>query len=513
MAITTFAAIDIGAYDVNMRIFEISRKYGMRQIEDVRSRLEVSKDIYVTGKISNDSVHELCRVLKDFKRMMEEYRVDDYRVCATTSLKDAENVWLVVEQVYQQTGISIEILSNSERRFLGYKSIAYREQEFTRIIQKGTAIIEVGGGSVQVSLFDKDSLVTTQNFRLGNLRIRERLTPMEKETIYYERLVQDLINHELLSFKKLHLKDREIKNVILMGNNFVDAIMGKRLVGSESAVTDSAEFDRIYKQVIHQSPEEIAMTFGIPLEYSSLLIPTLIIYHSFIEMLGAESMWLLGAQLNDGMAYDYGEKHKLIHTSHNFENDIVMAAKNIGKRYGISKSHAQVVMDSALAIFDSMKKIHGMDARERLLLQIAVLLYDCGRYMSLDHIGDCSYSIIMATEIIGLSHKERKIIANVAKFYTTSYEYYGSQVHTELSRADYMLVGKLTAILRVAGTLDCAHKRKVKSVRAAVRENELIVTAESEADLTLETGLLAEQADFFEEVYCIRPRLRKKKSR
>ncbi|MGI6093903.1 MAG: exopolyphosphatase [Lachnospiraceae bacterium] len=513
MAITTFAAIDISSYDVNMRVFEISRKYGMKQIEDVRSRLEVGKDIYVTGKIPNHSVHELCRILNDFKRIMEEYRVDDFRACATTSLREAENVWLVVEQVYQQTGISIEILSNSERRFLGYKSIAYREQEFTRIIQKGTAIIEVGGGSVQVSLFDKDSLVTTQSFRLGNLRIRERLLSMEKETVYYERLVRDLINHEILSFKKLHLKDREIKNVILMGNNFVDAILGKKNAGRESFVTDCAEFDKVYKKIINQSPEQIAVAFGIPLEYSSLLIPTLIIYHSFMEVLGAESMWLLGAQLNDGMAYDYGEKHKLIRTSHNFENDIVMAAKNIGKRYGISKSHVQAIMESALAIFDSMKKIHGMGPRERLLLQIAVLLHDCGRYISLGNVGECSYNIIMATEIIGLSHKERQIIANVAKFHTTSYEYYGNQTHTELGRSDYMLVGKLTAILRVAGVLDCAHQRKIKSIQAVVRDGYLVMSVESGADLVLEEGLLAEQADFFEEVYCIRPKLRRKRSK
>ena len=54
------------------------------------------------------------------------------------------------------------MLSNSEQRFLDYKSFASLENEFNRIIQKGTAIIDVGGSSVQISLFDKDSLVTTR---------------------------------------------------------------------------------------------------------------------------------------------------------------------------------------------------------------------------------------------------------------------------------------------------------------------------------------------------------------
>lgn len=511
MAYTTFAAIDISAYDVNMRIYEISRKNGIHQLDEVNHRMELGKEIYEHGKISNPSVSALCRVLKDFRRIMEEYKIQDYRACAATSLQEAENVWLMAEQVYQQTGITIELLSNTERRFLGYKSIAGREQEFTNMIQKGTAIIEIGGGSVQVSLFDKDALVTTQNFKLGNLRIRERLLEMERETVHYERLVRELIQHEISNFKKMHVKDREIKNVILMGNTYIQSILGKRFLESSNSMIDSQEFERIYSQVIDQSPELIAVNHGIPLEYSFILAPTLILYHTFIEMFGAERMWLPNAQLNDGMAYEYAEKKNLIKFGHNFENDIIMAAKNIGKRYGSSKSHVQAVMNAALAIFDSMKKVHGMGARERLLLQIAVLLHDCGKYISQSNVGQCSYDIILSTEIIGLSLKERKIIANVVKFLSTSYQYYGNHVVTKLSRAEYMLAGKLTAILRLASAVDCAHQRKVKNVQAAVREKELIITAESEHELLLEMGMVEENADFFEEVYAIRPRLKRKK--
>ncbi len=62
----------------------------------------------------------------------------------------------------------------------------------------------------------------------------------------------------------------------------------------------------------------------------------------------------------------------------------------------------------ALDIFDSTRKIHGMGKRERLLLQIAVLLHDCGKYISMSEVAECSYRIIMATEIIGLSTEERR---------------------------------------------------------------------------------------------------------
>ena len=56
---------------------------------------------------------------------------------------------------------------------------------FQNIIEKGTAIVDVGGGSVQISLFDKDNLVTTQNIRMGSLRLRERLADVAERTVRY----------------------------------------------------------------------------------------------------------------------------------------------------------------------------------------------------------------------------------------------------------------------------------------------------------------------------------------
>ena len=40
------------------------------------------------------------------------------------------------------------------------------------------------------------------------------------------------------------------------------------------------------------------------------------------------------------------------------------------------------------------------------------------------NLGECSYSIIMATEIIGLSYEERQIVANVVKYNHLDFDYY-----------------------------------------------------------------------------------------
>ena len=64
MGITTFAAIDVGSYNVCMDIYEMSPRIGIRQIDEIRQRLEIGRDTYGKGKIAFDTASQLCHILQ-----------------------------------------------------------------------------------------------------------------------------------------------------------------------------------------------------------------------------------------------------------------------------------------------------------------------------------------------------------------------------------------------------------------------------------------------------------------
>ena len=220
-------------------------------------------------------------MIDGFREIMKEYQVEEYRACATSAFRAVENPIIILEQVYRKTGIQIEILSGSEQHFLGYKSIAAIEAGFKKIIQKGTAIVDVGGGNTQVSLFDKDTLVTTQNLRIGSLRIRERLRELEKETTHYDRLVEEFIRNELLVFQRLYLKERNIQNVILLGDFLQDIIFREELA---DRIITKEEFSHRYEQIVHKTADSLAMEMNIPSEYATLVVPMVVIYKNIIDI-------------------------------------------------------------------------------------------------------------------------------------------------------------------------------------------------------------------------------------
>ncbi len=593
MAVKLFAAVSIGSAVTEMKIFEFTQKRMMREIECVSTRINLGLDVYEQGRISREHVDELCAVLNDFRRTMSGYKVAAYRVFATSAFRESRNKAFLCDYIEKQTGLDIDVFTNSEQRFVDYQAIASVSAEFENIIANATAIVDISGSSTQISLFDKDKLITTQNIRVGNITTRENLLPLSKNGEHFEKLLRELMDYELTGFTKLYQKDRKIRNLIVLGGGLSEMLSMKEqeeirdllrkreasILKSEAEKSSGIEkpetvkkdagdtkkeagdaksepakkasasvkelfskenssgttepsglqkkdvegkripfltkeqYEIIYKEMIAHTPDEIAKRYNLPSDMTDAIIPSAVICRSLIESFDVDVVWMPGFSLNDGAAYDYGVRMGLLTRRHSFDEDILAAARSISKRYKASQAHNRNVGDIAVEIFDRMKKVHGLGQRERLLLQIAVILHSCGKFISLTDVSECAYNIILATEIIGLSHEERAIVAYTVKYNTSRFIYYDElETKTDLDEKEYMIVAKLTAILRIANSLDRTHQQKCGNLTVTLKEHELKISVASQADLSLERGAFEEKVDFFEEVFNVRPVLKQRKS-
>ena len=509
-----FAAIDVGSYELSMKIFEFSGKSTMREIDHIRRRIDLGTETYSTGKLSSQKTAELCKCLKEYKEIMEAYKVDAYKAYGTSAIREMENKDIVLEQIAQKTGVRIEPLSNSEQRFINYKSVAARGEEFDKMLEKGTVIVDIGGSSVQFSLFDKGTLLTTQNLRLGVLRLRERLGHINARPAQLEEFLGELDDAHLAVLNKLYFKDRKIENIILVDDYLSLWVQEQREDAKEGrkGYVSAARYADFMEEIRNKSNREIGAQLGIAEENINLLFVSAVLLNRLFAATEAELLWAPGATLCDGIAYEYAQQQKIVISKHDFEKDILDCALHISKRYMGSRKRAETLENFAVTVFDATKRLHGMGRRERLYLRLAAILHDCGKYISMSNIGECSYAIILATEMIGLSHTEREIVANVVRFNYMEFMYYEEvNGRTSLDRAAYLKVAKLTAILRIASGLDRSHKQKTKSVKAVLTDKELVLQVDSKADMTLEKGLFVERTGFFEEIFNIRPVIRQKK--
>ena len=156
MAGRRFAAIGVGSFELELGIYEIDAKYGIRNVDMIRHVIPIGSETYDTGRISYQTAQEITAVLSDFVNVMNSYRCAGYTAYATSALREAANRNIVLEQIRVQTGLEVKIISNSEQRFLSYKALAARGGgEFNELIREGTAIVDLSFGSMQISLFDE----------------------------------------------------------------------------------------------------------------------------------------------------------------------------------------------------------------------------------------------------------------------------------------------------------------------------------------------------------------------
>jgi exopolyphosphatase/guanosine-5'-triphosphate,3'-diphosphate pyrophosphatase len=509
----TFAAIDVGSFETAMKIFTFSGRGVMREVDHIRRQLDLGTDTYAHGKISQEKLEELSRVLKDFADIQKTYEAVACRACGTSAVRETTNASIILNQLEIRTGITIDVISNSEQRFLHYKAVASKGDIFHKILEDKAAIVDIGGGSTQISLFDKDALVSTQNLRLGVLRIQERLNRMKARSTKIESLIDEMVGTTLTAYQKLYGKEQDIQTLIIL-DDYLSLWAAKRARKDDGrAIIEAKEYDAFLESIRGKSVSELSRILDLPVEKVPLLFISGVLVHRLMKLTGATKVWFPGVSLCDGIAYDYGEKHKLIRGEHNFENDILACAKNISKRYMGSKKQAEVLERITLAVYDAMKKVHGLGKRERLCLQLAALLQDCGKFITLADEGEAAYAIIMATEIIGLSHREREMVALVVRYSFTPFHYIEGLAERSLvsDRASYLTVAKLTAILRLSGSLYRSREPKFREVKAVLKDRQLLITVVTKEEIFLEQAVFEEHGEFFREVYNIEPILRQKK--
>ena len=498
-----FASIYIGSYETTLKVFEIGKQKKIKTVETVKAQSDVIKDVLNHGRILPETTEKLCKVLCDMKRTIESYKVDSFSVVAGPNIRQADNSLIVLEQIKVQTGFSIDVLSNSEQRFLGYQAVASTDN-FEELINESAVLVDIGGVSLQITLFSKGKIITTQHLSLGTVSISENIKKLGMAESSLEQ-IYEMMYKELEVFKTMFLRDIEPKYMILLGVQV--STLAEKISHFSNKTISVEDYLVFLNKIDRQYIKNFQRENDIYIDNEYLIEPVVMLYRTLAQTLMPKTVVAPGVSVCDGMAYHHCFSKKWLSATHDFDNDIITAAWSIAKRYDSYQPHLKALYRLSGEIFDAMKKYHGLGKRHRVLMQCIAILHDCGKYISLADASNCSYTIIMSSEILGLSHKEREIIATTVEFNRKPVEPY-ENLSDRFTTEEYLLILKLLAILKVANALDRSHKQKIKNVSMRVKDKELVINIEANSSLALEKGLFKKNAEFFQNIFSIKPVLK-----
>ncbi len=193
------------------------------------------------------------------------------------------------------------------------------------------------------------------------------------------------------------------------------------------------------------------------------------------------------------------------------DTDIMMtSAQNMARRYLVDLHHANAVRKFALHIFDRLRKVHLLPKSARELLGWAATVDDIGSFVNQARRYEQSADFIEANELIGMSDRENEIVSEICRYQTIddgdgSAPNIGGHHYRHLNPDVQLTVAKLSAILQIATALDASHKQKIKKIVISLKKNnELVIRAKTNADITLERWSFNKRVKLFEDVFGIK---------
>jgi exopolyphosphatase/guanosine-5'-triphosphate,3'-diphosphate pyrophosphatase len=499
------AVLEIGSTGIRLLVAEIiSLAKGLwRVVDQAGKSVSLGQDVFTSGEVSRESFLECISVLQNYRELLHGWGIknEDIHIIATSALRAARNRDVFADRVRHETGFTLSIVEGVEENRLMYLAVRFAlKQDLPFFWRANSMIIEIGGGSTEIMLLRRGKMVAAHSLKLGTILIdqQSRLGPGSGR--FHERFLNENIRNTA-GFLSAEMDLTHVRTFVVAGS---DARLVSDLAGTElnenCRIIDRKSFIGFAEQIQDYSVEECVRKLQISYDHAEGLIPSLMVYKFFLEQTHAAQVVVPLISIREGYLIDLvmGIDPEL---QEEFFSQSIASAMNLGRRYHYDEAHGRHVANLCLVLFDALVREHGMDRRERMMLEAAAILHDIGVYIKVSGHHKHGQYIVSNSEIFGLHREELDIIANVIRYHRGGPPSEGDIEYISLSREDRIRVLKMAAILRVADALDRGHTQGVKEISLERKAETMEIHTGGVRDLTLELIGIEQKADLFQGVF------------
>jgi len=493
--------VDMGASAIRLVVAEVAPGRPVRILEEVSRGVLLGKDTFFHNRLTSATVEATLKTLEAFRRIMDTYGVVRYRAVATSAVREAQNADAFLDRVRLRTGLDVEVIDGTEENRLTYMAVRERLRDHPALVTGDTLLVEVGGGSADISFLRRGEPIHSGTYPLGAIRMRQSLLSWHGSLEQGMRLLRRHI-HNVVDDIRREMPLREAQHFLALGEDMrfaADQVLGEA-AAEGLPVIPREPFVAFCDQISGFDPEQLVEQYRLPQADAETLVPALLAYRELLLESAAQQITLPEASLRAGLLLDLARSEDR-QSIQDFSRQVLASAEALGEKYRWDAPHCKKVAQLTLRLFDDLRKEHGLGDRDRVLLEVAALLHDIGNYVSLRGHHKHSWYLLSVSEIFGLTQDDMAIVANVARYHRRALPQKSHLAYMALDRDARVKVNKLAAILRLANALDADHLQKVQDVRLMAEEGEWVLEVEGAGDLTMERLAAQARSDLITEVF------------
>jgi exopolyphosphatase/guanosine-5'-triphosphate,3'-diphosphate pyrophosphatase len=496
------AVIDVGSISIRMQIAEIDDQGKIRNLEAFSHAVSLGKESFRKGHIPGKTIEDCVQVLTLYRTILQEFGITNpqqIRVVATSAVRAASNRMAFVDRIYIATEFEIEPFEEAELHRAIYFAISSLLKLESRHFQGETLVIEVGGGTSEVLVLEKENVSFARTYSLGALRLRNDIHQIEATPAQARGLMEAEIRRTLKQFR-INCPNANFGNHVAIGGDvrFAAQKLAEATSDQPLVAIDLPSFKEFLDQIWKITPEEIATRYHMSLPDAQTLGPALLTHYLFACETGVEQLLIANVNLRDGLLKEMAEGRTW---SEAIQQQIVRSAILIGRKFQFEESHALHVSELACQIFDQLQVLHQLPERFRGILQIAAILHDIGSFVSIQSRHKHSQYLIQNSDLFGIGKSDIELISQVARYHRRAFPQPTHLTFAGLSRDRRVAVSKLAALLRLAKALDVSMSQRIRSVESRIQESSVFLLAAEVSDVSVEKLELRKSSPLFESLF------------
>ncbi|WP_298208415.1 Ppx/GppA phosphatase family protein [Ferrimicrobium sp.] len=486
------AAMDLGSNSFHLAVFRVRPDLTLEPVTKEREMLRLGERVYRDGVFSNEAIRVAVATVAHFLAISQSFGAQVVVAKATASFRDAENAQDLIDAIWEQTGIRVQVISGHEEATLIFDAI----RAACHLGSRPVLGVDLGGGSLELMLGDQRQLIAARSLRLGVGRLRAKFTDecAEATLNYVERelgeplatMTSYLPTRLILTSGTLNAIGRLALSLDSGHDDLDDGLLAR-------AVARSA-LERAIGVILATPENERAMLKGVDDRRAATVGFGAIILRQLLRATKLEEVWLCAWALREGIVLREAQSQEHFDFAINPSELRADSVRELMVRYRVDGRHAALVARFSLIMFDELLPLHGLGGEARERLEAASLLHDIGAFVNRDQHDRHGQYLVTASPPRGFSRREIAVIGAIIGSHTK-----GEVVTpSELDPSDWHEIQVGVALLRLADALDRSHQQLVEDLRTSFTDTGIRLDVRASSDLSAERYALRRKSRLFE---------------
>ncbi|MEE8451085.1 MAG: hypothetical protein V3R99_04190, partial [Thermoguttaceae bacterium] len=359
-AAKTVAAIDLGSNSLRMVIAQVLPDGRIEPLERLQRAVRLGQDTFRRGRLGTQTMRAALAVLRDYRQMLQLYKVERIRAVATSAVREAGNADTFLDRILMATDLHVDVIGTSQESRLNVSAVRHAVGDAMGVNCGRTLIADVGGGSTLLTVLHDGEIVTSQSLGLGSIRLQESLsTSQETPRRSAELLRQQITNETMSTASSLQLKS--VESFVAIGGDarFAAREIGKPTESEKLTTVDRDALDKLVRRCQKLTVDELVKRYNLPFAAAETLNPALLVYQILLHKTQAEQMIVSHVSLRDGLLLELardvtGQEDEVL------LKGVVHSAMAVAEKYRIDPEHSRNVADLAVCLFDQLQVEHGL---------------------------------------------------------------------------------------------------------------------------------------------------------